>query len=143
MKGLDSIVRMFILWHETGVRWLRRELEALHVNIPLTDGCLGEFARDADNAVRQAGSDGTRSYVERLRAELARRAAFIQRWTGSDDDLSPREAESLQSLVRIARKYALPRPWKLSEPVVVEYRRMTPSYRQWTHDIDTNALPQV
>ena len=143
MKGLDSIVRMYILSHETGVRWLRKEAEALHVNIPLTDGCLSEFVRDADSAARHAGSDRTRSYVERLRAELAIRADFIQRWTGSDEHLPPGAAESLQSLVRIARKYALPRPWKLSEPVVVEYRRTKPSYWQWTDDIDTNALPQA
>ena len=143
MKGLDSIVRRFILSHETGVRWLRKELEELHVNIPLTDGCLSEFVRDADSAVRQDASDQTQSYAEQLHAELTRRADFIRRWTGSDDDMTPRDSETLQSLVRIARKYALPRPWKLSEPVVVEYRRLTPSYWQWTDDIDTSALPQA
>jgi hypothetical protein len=31
----------------------------------------------------------------------------------------------------------------LSEPVVVEYRRMRPSYWQWTDDIDTGAVPQA
>jgi hypothetical protein len=77
-----------------------------------------------------------------LRRELAVRASFIQRWTGSDEKLSPQEAESLQSLVRIARKYALPRRWKLSEPVVTEYRRMVPSYLQWTNDIESDAVPQ-
>jgi hypothetical protein len=45
MKRLDSMVRMFILRQGTGVRWLRDELNALQVSIPLTDGCLGEFVR--------------------------------------------------------------------------------------------------
>jgi hypothetical protein len=137
MKGLDSIVRMFILVQGTGLRWLRDELDALRVSIPITDGCLSEFVRDADESVRRVGD---RSYVERLRRQLAIHAGFIQRWTGSDEKLSLSDEESLQSLVRIARKYALPRRWKLSDPVVVEYRRLTPSYRTWTDDIDSGAV---
>jgi hypothetical protein len=143
MKGLDSIVRMFVLGQGTAVRWLREELDALRVSIPLTDGCLAEFVRQADEAVKSAGFNGEQSYVERLRKELAVRASFIQRWTGSDEDMSLADEESLQALVRIARKYALPRRWKLSEPVAVEYRRTRPSYFQWTNDIDSDAVPQV
>lgn len=142
MKGLDSIVRIFILAQGTGLRWLREELDAVNVSIPLTDGCLGEFLRDADEAVRRAGAIKEQSYVERLRKELASRAGFIQRWTGSDENMSLRDEESLQALVKIARRYSLPRRWKLSEPVVVEYRRRRPSYWQWTNDIDTDAVPQ-
>jgi hypothetical protein len=141
MKGLDSIVRMFILGQGTGVRWLREELNSLQVSIPLTDGCLGELVRQADEAVKRSGKGGT--YVERLRQELAFRASFVQRWTGSDEKLSLQDEESLQALVRIARKYALPRRWKLSEPVVVEYRRTRPSYWQWTNDMDSDAVPQA
>jgi hypothetical protein len=143
MKGFDSIVRWVLLTLGTGLRWLREELDAVHVSIPLTDSCLNEFVRDADEAARHAGTNKGQSYVERLRQELALRAGFVQRWTGSDENLSLREEESLQALVRIARKYALPRRWKLSEPVVVEYRRMRPSYLQWTDDIDTGAVPQA
>src|SRR6266702_6339885 len=128
MKGLDSIIRWVVLALGTGLRWLREELDALHVNIPLTDGCLSELVRDADMAATSVGTNKGQSYVERLRHELALRANFIQRWTGSDEHLSVRDGESLQSLVRIARKYALPRRWKLSDPVVVEYRRTRPSY---------------
>lgn len=142
MKGLDSIVRSVVRAQGTGVRWLRQELDAVHVNIPLTDGCLGELVRDADEAVTRGGPDEA-SYVERLRKELTVRANFIQRWTGSDENMSQREEESLQTLVRIAHKYALPRRWKLSEPVVVEYRRKQPSYQQWTHDIDAEVVPQA
>ena len=142
MKGLDTIVRLIILAQGTGLRWLREELAAVHVSIPLTDGCLSEFVRDADEAVRRSGSNNQQSYVERLRAQLAQRADFIQRWTGSDEKMSLADEASLQSLVRIARKFALPRRWKLSEPVVVEYRRLRPSDWQWTRDIDSDALPQ-
>jgi len=141
MKGLDSIVRMFILGQGTGVRWLREELNSLQVSIPLTDGCLDELVREADQAAKRAGREGT--YVERLRRELAFRASFVQRWTGSDEKLWLQDEESLQALVRIARKYALPRRWKLSEPVVVEYRRLRPSYWQWTNDMDSDAVPQA
>jgi hypothetical protein len=140
MKGLDSIVRMFVLGQGTGLRWLREELDELQVSIPLTDSCLNELVRDADAAVRRPGTNKEQSYVERLRAELVSRAAFIQRWTGSDEKLSQRDEESLQALVRIARKYALPRRWKLSEPVVVEYRRLRPSDWQWTRDLDVGAI---
>jgi hypothetical protein len=143
MKGLDSIVRMFVLRQGTGVRWLREELNALQVSIPLTDGCLGEFVRQADEAVKSAGSNEEQSYVERLREELAVRGRFIQTWTGSDENISMQDEETLQALVRIARKYALPRRWKLSEPVVVEYRRRRPSYWQWTNDMDSEAVPQA
>jgi hypothetical protein len=143
MKGLDSIVRLALLAQGTGLRWLREELDAAHVSIRLTDGCLDEFVRDADEAVRRSGANQKQSYVERLREELVARANFIQRWTGSDEKLTLRDEESLQALVRIARKYALPRRWKLSEPVVVEYRRTRPSYWQWTNDIESDAVPQA
>jgi hypothetical protein len=143
MKGLDSIVRLGLMAQGTGLRWLREELDAAHVSIPLTDGCLSELVRDADEAVRSAGSDKERSYVEQLRKELAVRASFIQRWTGSDENMTLQDEESLLALVRIARKYALPRRWKLSEPVVVEYRRMRPSDWHWTDDLDSDAVPQA
>jgi hypothetical protein len=142
MKGLDSVIRLFILGHGTGLRWLREELDALQVSIPLTDGCLNEFVREADEVVRRARPSREKSYVEQLRQQLAARAGFIHRWTGSDERLSLDDEESLHALVRIARKYALPRRWKLSEPVVVEYRRTRPSYWNWTNDIDPAAVPQ-
>src|SRR5258707_14093933 len=84
MKGLDSVIRWVVLALGTGLRWLREELDAVHVNIPLTDGCLSELVRHADEAVRNAGTNKEQSYVGRLRHELALRASFIQRWTGSD-----------------------------------------------------------
>ncbi|MEA3181183.1 MAG: hypothetical protein QOI59_4706 [Gammaproteobacteria bacterium] len=143
MKGLDSIVRLMLLAQGTGLRWLREELDAANVRIRLTDGCLDELVRNADEAVRRSGTNQEQSYVERFRKELAARASFIQRWTGSDEKMTQQDEETLQALVRIARKYALPRRWKLSDPVVVEYRRTRPSYWQWTDDIDSDAVPQA
>jgi len=139
MKGLDSMVRLMLRAQGTGLRWLREELQAANVRIRLTDGCLEELVRNADAAATRSSG---RSYVERFRQELAVRANFIQRWTGSDEKMTLQDEETLQELVRIARKYALPRRWKLSDPVVVEYRRKQPSYLQWTDDIDSGAVPQ-
>ena len=143
MKGLDSIVRMYILGQGTGVRWLRQELRTRQVSIPLTDGCLSEFVRKADETLKRSGSDPELSYVERLHAELAKQADFVKRWTGSDEKMPVEDRESLQELVRIAHKYALPRRWKLSEPVAVEYRRLRPSYLQWTRDLESDGVPQA
>jgi hypothetical protein len=143
MKALDSIVRLVILAQGTGLRWLREELDTAGVNIRLTDGCLDELVRNADEAVRRSGANQEQSYVERLRGQLAVRASFIQRWTGSDEKMTLQDEETVQALVKIARKYALPRRWKLSDPVVVEYRRKRPSYLQWTDDIESDAIPQA
>jgi hypothetical protein len=143
MKGLDSIVRLMLRAQGTGLRWLREELDSANVRIHLTDGCLEELVRNADEAVIRSGTHARQSYVERFRKELAARANFIQRWTGSDEKMTLQDEETLQELVRIARAYALPRRWKLSDPVVVEYRRKRPSYLQWTHELDSDAVPQA
>lgn len=143
MKGLDSMIRVFVLAGGRGSQWLRQELDTLAVRIPLTEGCLNELVREADEAVLRADPSPERSYVEQLRQQLAVRASFIERWTGSDETIGLQDAESLQALVRIARKYALPRSWTLSEPVAVEYRRVRPSYWNWTSEIETDAVPQA
>ena len=143
MKGLDSIVRLMLRAQGTGLRWLREELDAANVRIRLTDGCLEELVRNADEAVIRSSANPRQSYVERFRKELAVRANFIQRWTGSDEKMTLQDEETLQELVRIARAYALPRRWKLSDPVVVEYRRKRPSYLQWTDELDSDVVPQA
>jgi hypothetical protein len=113
------------------------------VRIRLTDGCLEELVRNADQAVIRSGTHPRQSYVERFRKELATRANFIQRWTGSDEKMTLQDEETLQELVRIARAYALPRRWKLSDPVVVEYRRKRPSYLQWTDELDSDVVARA
>jgi len=140
MKLLDSVIRVFVLTQGIALKWLREELAALEIAIPITDGCLDEFIRAADEAARAAGPS-QRRYVEELHRQLAARARFIQRWTGSDEVIAEQDEKSVQALVRIARKYALPRRWKLSDPVAVEYRRTRPSYWHWASEVDTHSLP--
>jgi len=136
MKLIDSVTRAMIRAQGSGPRWLRQELDSLGVTIPLTEGCLAEFAREADEVAGQ-GAAGDGAYVERLREQIADSARFIQRWTGSDEDILAEESE--EAHVRIARQYALPRLWKLPEPVVVEYPRTRPSYLHWTDDLESDA----
>ncbi|MBV8854431.1 MAG: hypothetical protein JOY91_13555 [Sinobacteraceae bacterium] len=137
MKTFDSMTRAIVLARGIPKRWLRDELGACGVSIPLTPGCIAELVREADLTVRSGDGADERRYVERLRATLITQAEFIRRWTASDDKLEESGEQSQQSLVRIARQHALPRHWKVSEPEVKEYRRQRPSYLQWTDDLDT------
>ena len=132
MKLLDSGIRVFTLAQGTGVRWLKEELSSLSVKTRLTDGCLEELVRDADVAAWQsvAVATGDTSYLAELRQQLREQATLVQRWTGTDDKIATDDA-SAQAFVRIARKYALPRPWKLSDPVAVESRGVRPLNWKW------------
>jgi len=137
MKLLESGIRVFTLAQGTGVRWLREELGALRVKTPLTDGCLEELVREADSAAWQATgvAEGATSYLTTLREQLRNQATLVQCWTGTDDKLPSDDARA-QAFVRIARKYALPRPWKLSEPVAVESRRLRPANWKWATAVE-------
>ena len=137
MKLLESGIRVFTLAQGTGVRWLREELSALSVKTPLTDGCLEELLGEADSAAWQAigAAEGTTSYLTQLRQQLREQATLVQRWTGTDDKI-PSDDLQAQAFVRIARKYALPRPWKLSDPVAVESRRLRPLNWKWATAIE-------
>ena len=142
MKLLDSGIRVFTLAQGTGVRWLREELASLNVKTPLSDGCVEELVRLADSAAWEAAGagSGTSSYLSALRQQLRVQATLVQRWTGTDDKLpsddASAQASQLEAFVRIARKYALPRPWKLSDPVAVESRRLRPSNWKWATAIE-------
>ena len=138
MKLLDSGIRVFTLYQGTGVRWLKEELGSLNVKTRLSEGCLEELVRDADSAAWQAvraASGAAGSYLEELRQQLRSQATVVRHWTGTDDKISPDNA-SAQAFVRIARKYALPRPWKLSDPVAVESRRLRPTNWKWATAIE-------
>jgi hypothetical protein len=139
MNPIDSSTRMLVMARGKALEWLREELRTLEVRIPLTEGCLRELVKEADRTAIQTAGASTQSYVERLRQQLSRCAQFVQRWTGSDDRIGAHTEEGLQSLVRIARSYSLPRPWKLSDPIVVEYRRMVPSYWKWASDLEARG----
>jgi hypothetical protein len=132
MKLLDTGIRVLTQAQGTGVRWLKEELASLDVKIPLTDGCFEELARDADSAAWQAldAAEGVTSYLAALREQLRAQANHVRRWTGTDEKI-PADDAGAQAFVRIARKYALPRPWKLSDPVAVESDRLRPSNWKW------------
>jgi hypothetical protein len=128
MTWLNSGIRALLLAQGSATRWLREELDSLKIGILLTDGCIEELAREADRAARQAlCASGAASYVELLRAHLTVQANWVRRWTTTDEK-TPGDDPVAQEFVRIARKYALPRPWKLSDPVAVEVARLRPSW---------------
>ena len=137
MKFLDSGIRVFTLAQGTGVRWLKEELASLSVKTPLSDGCLEELVRHADGAAWRAidVAKGSTSYLTELRQQLRVQATLVERWTCTDEKLS-NEDPSAQEFVRIARKYALPRPWKLSDPDAVESARLRPSNWKWATAIE-------
>ena len=128
MTWLNSGIRAFLMAQGTAARWLRDELDSLKVSCRLTAGCIEELTREADLAARRvtAAGDGA-SYAQVLRAQLSVQANWVHRWTMTDDK-APVDDPIAQAFVRIARKYALPRPWKLSEPVAVEVTRLRPSW---------------
>lgn len=128
MTWLNSGIRALLIAQGTAARWLRDELNSLKVRILLTDGCIEELAREADDAARRAGVGAEdASYVELLRQQLIVQADWVRRWTATDEK-PPADDPVAQAFVRIARKYALPRPWKLSEPVAVEVVGLRPSW---------------
>jgi hypothetical protein len=141
---LDSGIRVFTLAQGTGVRWLKEELSSLSVKIPLTEGCLEELVRDADSTASQTVATSTveTSYLTQLRQQLRGQATLVQSWTGTDDKIAADDANA-QAFVRIARKYALPRPWKLSEPVAVESRRLRPANWKWATAIEAMDVRSV
>ena len=138
MTWLNSGIRALLLAQGTAARWLRDELDSLKVRVLLTDGCIEELAREADQAARRAaaGGDGS-SYAELLREHLNVQANWVRRWTMTDEK-PPADDAAAQAFVRIARKYALPRPWKLSEPVAVEVTRPAASWA-WATGFRTQA----
>lgn len=140
MKLLETGIRVFTHAQGAGVRWLKEELAALNVKTPLSEGCLEEFAREADAAAWNAlvGVENS-SYLTELRHQLRQQATFVQRWTVTDDKIATDDV-SAQAFVRIARKYALPRPWKLSDPVAVESRRLRPSNWKWATAIEARNV---
>lgn len=138
MTWLNSGIRAFLIAQGTAARWLREELNSLKVRILLTDGCIDELAREADQAARRAGaSAGSASYVELLREQLIVQANWVRRWTATDEKPSADDPIA-QAFVRIARKYALPRPWKLSEPAAVEVVGLRPSWT-WAQAFSAQA----
>jgi hypothetical protein len=132
MRLIDSTIRLCAPSFGVGRRWLREQLAELGVKILLTEGCVQDLVNDADAATSQrlSASSEPQRYLRCLREELALRAEFIRRWTCCDERIESND-ERLRALVRIARNYALPRPWRLTDPVARAAERPQPSYWKW------------
>jgi hypothetical protein len=129
MKLLDPILRYAI--PTFAVRWLQEELAARGVNVRLTRACLRELVLDAAAAASmQADGSAASPYPTCLREQIAHRADFLRDWTLSDDPVVA-DGRYHGQLVKLACKYALPRPWKLSVPVASECLHSRPTYLYW------------
>ena len=124
MKLLDSWIDALLARFGNATRVLKEQLEAQGVRVWLSSGCLAEFAEIARAAaVRERQAD--ESYVASLRREMQTLTRFIQKWTGSDEKF---DLSQWGELVAIAQKYAVPRPWTVTEPSasVREHTIVTP-----------------
>ncbi|HTX23660.1 MAG TPA: hypothetical protein VMD03_03300 [Steroidobacteraceae bacterium] len=132
MRLIESTIRRCAPGLGVGRRWLKDLLAELEVRVHLCEGCLQDLANDAEAEVgrRLSIAADSQSYLRCLREELAARAEFVRRWTSSDERIDASD-DTLHALVRIARNYALPRPWRLSEPVATAAVRQPPSYYRW------------
>jgi hypothetical protein len=141
MNLVDCTIRYAIPALGISTRWLKEELEARGVKTPLAEACLKELVMDAqtDATLEARGREATGPYAAFLRTHLAARAEFLRRWTLSDDRIEPES----ERLVRIARKFALPRPWKLSEPVAYECHRRVPTYFNWLSTGGSSTRPRT
>ena len=144
MRLLDSTLHRCIPGLGIGRRWLREQLGELGVRILLCEGCVQELVKDAETATwgRLLASAGELRYLEVLREEIDARAEFVRRWTASDEHID-KKTDSLADLVRIARKYALPRPWKLTDPVAADCTRRAPSYLRWASGVEGPSARQL
>jgi len=114
MKLIDSAIGSVVPRLGIGARWLREQLAALGVTVPLSNGCIEEFVRNANDAVARTRTPGE-PYMSCLRRQIEARARFIQLWTTTDEKF---ERAEWGELVEIAQRFALPRPWKLApDPV--------------------------
>jgi len=143
MRLIDSTVRLCAPSLGVGRRWLREQLAELGVKIHVTEGCLQDLVSDADAASWRRVSDALegQGYLSCLREELASRAQFICRWTSSDERMSG-DDDRLTTLVRIARNYALPRPWKVPEPAATAVSRKPSNWKWAPHAVGMQALTQ-
>ena len=132
VRLIDTAIRLCAPSLGVGRRWLKDQLAELGVRTPLSEGCLQDLVNDADAAAWRhlSASPEPRGYLSRLREELAARAEFVRCWTCCDERIDCDDERSA-ALVRIARGYALPRPWKLAEPVARTSERRHPSYWNW------------
>lgn len=140
MKLLDPVHRSLAVVRGIGTRWLKEELLAFDIRVRLSEGCLEELVRHADTVAWRQSSGSTVPYLSHLRQALAANAHFIQLWTGSDEKFGP--DEDTGELVRIARNFALPRRWRLSDPATAACRRTQFSEWKWASGLEGAPIPQ-
>jgi hypothetical protein len=112
VKGLDSLIGFFVPKLTNATRMLKEQLRVDGVGVWVSAGCLAEFARIASLAAART-RQGDESYESCLRREIVTHSRFIREWTSSDEKFDPTRGE----LISIARRYALPRAWRVSEAV--------------------------
>lgn len=111
MKLLNSAIDYFEPKFTNATRMLKEQLTAQGVSVWVSQGCLEEFAKLASlAAARRRQPD--EPYVSCLRPVIVTHARFIREWTSSDKNF---DQTQWGELVSVARRYALPRPWKLFE----------------------------
>ncbi|HVW67952.1 MAG TPA: hypothetical protein VHB68_03210 [Steroidobacteraceae bacterium] len=116
---IDLLPRFLFPARRRGLLWLKEKVHELHITTPLAPGCLKEFVASAVKAAPTQRSKGE-SYAASLRKQINARAQFILLWTTTDDALTdPQWSE----WVDIARRYLLPRSWKIPETTATEQRR--------------------
>jgi hypothetical protein len=113
MKLLDSAIDFFVPKLTSATRMLKEQLSAEGVSVRVSAGCLAEFARIASAAAART-RQADEPYGACLHREIATPSRFIREWTSSDNKFDQTE---WGEFVSIARKYALPRPWTVSEAV--------------------------
>jgi hypothetical protein len=92
-------------------RMLKEQLSAEGVSVWVSAGCLAELTRIASAAAARTRR-ADEPYGSCLRREIVTNARFIREWTSSDKKF---DQTQWGELVSIARKYALPRSWRLCE----------------------------
>jgi hypothetical protein len=107
-----------------GAEWLKEQLRAQGIKVPLSAGCVEELVRDAHAAYVAKQVEGE-AKAAHFREEITARAHFIVRWTQSNERFDQPE---WAALVSIARKYALPRCWK-REPLHATITNHAPAHR--------------
>lgn len=113
LRLVDSAIDYLVPKCTNATRMLKEQLTAEGISVWLSAGCLEEFASIASvAAARKRQAD--EPYTSCLRREIVACAEFIREWTSSDRTFD--QTQGLE-LVAIARKYALPRPWRLFEAV--------------------------
>ncbi|HUN25262.1 MAG TPA: hypothetical protein VMU67_03070 [Steroidobacteraceae bacterium] len=116
MKLIDSAIRAFAPSLALTTEWMREELVRCGVTVHLSDGCLEALASNARDAARRTHT-ADEPHVACVKRQIAARARFVQLWTGTDEKFDRAE---WNELIEICRRYVLPRPWKVSEPVARE-----------------------